>query len=378
VVVSNLVSNAIKYTKENGAVSVHMQLRGRFCEIIVRDTGIGIPKSQQKKVFNLFYRAPEALKTGITGSGVGLVLAVDLARQIKGKINLVESSDKGSTFKFSFPFDIATEGAEAEINELEEKLDEDSTGASANIRLLFVEDEEEFRQYTSSKLREKYHVNTASDGKSALEKVNKNMPDIIITDVSMPKMNGRQLCMNLKSNLDTCHIPVILITGLTSRENVIQGFESGADAYVTKPVDFDLLFQRIDTLLENRQILKRKFLQLTDEEDFELANELDKSFIERITKYIEENISDPELSLNDLYQFSGMSRTAFYHKLKILIDISPSDFIRSIRFKKAITLLKRNRHSISEVAYLVGFSDPKYFSTSFKKYFGKSPSAFLD
>jgi len=184
--------------------------------------------------------------------------------------------------------------------------------------------------------------------------------------------------MTLKSNIDTCHIPVILLTGLTSKENVIQGFESGADAYITKPIDFDLLFRRIIALLENRQNMKRKFLQLNDEEDFELSNELDRTFIERITKYVEENISDPDLSLTDLYQFSGMSRTAFYHKLKTLIDISPSDFIRSIRFKKAISLLKSNKNNISEVAYLVGFSDPKYFSTSFKKHFGKSPSVFVE
>lgn len=378
VVVSNLVSNAIKYTNENGAVSVNLQLRNKFCEIIVGDTGVGIPKSQQKKVFNLFYRAPEALKSGITGSGVGLVLAVDLAKQIRGKVILVESSGEGSTFKFSFPYELSTEAIEPELAEAEETPDEDSKAGAGRTSLLFVDDDEELRQFARSKLQKEYSVVTASDGKSALEKVNKKMPDIIISDVSMPKMNGRQLCMTLKGNIDTCHIPVILLTGLTSKENVIQGFESGADAYVTKPVDFDLLFRRIDTLLENRQILKRKFLQLNDEEDFELANELDKSFIEKITKYVEENISDAELSLNDLYKYSGMSRTAFYHKLKTLIDISPSDFIRSIRFKKAISLLKSNKHNISEVAYLVGFSDPKYFSTSFKKHFGKSPSAFVE
>jgi len=378
VVVSNLVSNAIKYTKENGAVSVNLQVKNKLCEIIVSDTGIGIPKSQQKKVFNLFYRAPEALKSGITGSGVGLVLAVDLAKQIKGKVILIDSSDKGSTFKFSFPFELSAKAIEVENNETEETLNEVSKGEASRISLLFVDDDEELVQFAKSKLRQEYSVITASDGKSALEKVNKNMPYIIISDVSMPKMNGLQLCMTLKSNIDTCHIPVILLTGLTSKENVIQGFESGADAYITKPIDFDLLFRRIIALLENRQNMKRKFLQLNDEEDFELSNELDRTFIERITKYVEENISDPDLSLTDLYQFSGMSRTAFYHKLKTLIDISPSDFIRSIRFKKAISLLKSNKNNISEVAYLVGFSDPKYFSTSFKKHFGKSPSVFVE
>ena len=377
VVVSNLISNAIKYTKENGTVSIDLLVKNKVCEIIVNDTGIGIPKSQQKKVFNLFYRAPEALQSGITGSGVGLVLAFDLAKQIKGKVVLVESSDKGSTFKFSFPYELSNSKIDAERQIIEEDLDEELIGDSNKTKLLFVEDDDELRKFSKSKLNKKYHTVTASDGKSALEKVKKNMPDIIISDVSMPKMNGRQLCMNLKNNIDTCHIPVILLTGLASKENEILGLESGADAYITKPIDFDVLIKRIDGLLENRQILKRKFLQLTDDRSFEIANELDKSFINDITRYIEENISDPELSLNDLYQISGMSRTAFYHKLKALIDLSPSDFIRSIRFRKAIELFKNGKNNISEVTYSVGFSDPKYFSTSFKKHFGQTPTSFI-
>ena len=226
------------------------------------------------------------------------------------------------------------------------------------------------------KLQEKYHILTAKDGKSALDKVNKCMPDIIVSDVSMPKMNGRQLCMNLKSNIDTCHIPVILLTGLASKENVIQGLESGADEYLTKPVEYDVLSKRIDSLLENRQLLRKKFLGLDEEEDedLDLPNERDKTFIYEITQYIEDHISDPELSVYDLYEVTAMSRTPFYHKIKYLTGLSPSEFIKSIRLKKAKTLLKNKAYNISEVAYSVGFSDPKYFSTSFKKYFGQSPS----
>jgi len=377
VVVSNLISNAIKYTKENGKINVHMLIKDKVCEISVSDTGIGIPKSQQKKIFNLFYRTPEALESGSTGSGVGLVLASDLAMKINGKVNLVESSDKGSTFKFSFPYELASTTIETETELIEQDLDKVSNTDSNKIKLLFVEDDDELREYSKVKLQEKYHIITASDGKSALEKVDRNMPDIVISDVSMPKMNGRQLCMNLKSNIDTCHIPVILLTGLTSKENVIQGLESGADEYISKPIEFDVLIKKIDGILENRQILKRKFLQLDEDENFELSNDLDKSFIDEITKYIEENISDPELSVYDLYEISGMSRTPFYHKLKSLVDLSPSEYIRSIRLKRARTLLKNRNNNISEVAYSVGFSNPKYFSTSFKKYFGQSPSAFV-
>ncbi len=376
-VVSNLISNAIKYTKENGTVSINLLVKNKVCEIIVHDTGIGIPKSQQKKIFNLFYRAPEALKSRITGSGIGLALAFNLAKQINGKVVLVESSDKGSTFKFSFPYKLSHLKINAGRQIIEEDLDEELIEDGKKAKLLFVEDDNELRKFSRSKLNKKYHTITASNGKSALEKVKKNMPDIIISDVLMPKMNGRQLCMNLKNNINTCHIPIILLTGLSSKENEILGLESGADVYITKPIDFDVLITKIDGLLKNRQILKRKFLQLTDDGSFELINELDKSFLNNITRYIEENISDPEFSLNDLYQISGMSRTVFYNKLKALIDLSPSDFIRSIRFKKAIELFKKGKNNISEVSYSIGFSDPKYFSTSFKKHFGQTPTSFI-
>jgi signal transduction histidine kinase/DNA-binding response OmpR family regulator len=377
IVVSNIISNAIKYTEENGEIRIEMSVRNKQCEISVKDTGIGVPKPQQKKIFKLFYRTPEALGTGITGSGVGLVLAYDLAKEIKGKVYLAESSSRGSTFKFSFPYELSESQTSSDEDLVEQVSKAGPDTDDKKTKLLFVEDDEDLLLYSKSKLEERYHIFTASDGKSALDIVDKNMPDIVITDVSMPKMNGRQLCMTLKSNLNTCHIPVVLITGLTSKDNEIQGLESGADAYIKKPVEFDLLIKKIDSLLGNRQILKRKFLQL-NEEDFAMSNELDEAFIKKITNYIEENISDPELSVYDLYEITGMSRSMFYHKLKSLIDLSPSEYIRSVRLNMAVTLLKNRNHNISEVAYSVGFSDPKYFSTSFKKHFGQSPSTLVN
>lgn len=377
VVVSNLITNAIKFTEENGRITINMHVVDKLCEITVSDTGIGIPKAQQKKIFKLFYRAPEVLESGISGSGVGLVLASDLASKIKGKVFLAKSSSKGSTFKFTFPFELSDKSIEVAKELIDQDLDEGIEGEAKRTKLLIVEDDIDLLDYSKTKLREKYQILTASNGQSALEKVNKYMPDIVVTDISMPKMNGRQLCMNLKCNIDTCHIPVILLTGLASKENVLQGLDSGADEYITKPVEYDVLAKKIDGLLENRQILKRKFLHLEEDESFEVSNELDKSFIDEINKYIEENISDPELSVYDLYEIAGMSRTPFYHKLKSLVDLSPSEYIRSIRLRKAKTLLKDRNTNISEVAYSVGFSNPKYFSTSYKKHFGQSPSAFV-
>jgi len=300
-----------------------------------------------------------------------------LAEKIDGKVKLVKSSKKGSTFIFSFPYELASITIETKKEQIVQSVDEDTNNEGNKPKLLLVEDDEDLLKYSKSKLQNKYQIFTASDGKSALKKINKYMPDIVVTDISMPKMNGRQLCMNLKSNINTCHIPVILLTGLSSKENVILGLESGADEYIAKPIEFDVLIKKIVSLLKNRQILKRKFLKLDEDENFELSNDLDKSFLDDITKYIEENITDPELSVHDLYDLIGMSRTPFYHKLKSLIDLSPSDYIKSIRLKRARVLLKNRNINISEVAYSVGFSNPKYFSTSFKKYFGQSPSAFI-
>ena len=378
VVISNLISNAIKYTREHGLIHVKFDVTDQTCSVTIKDTGIGIPRSQQGRIFRLYYRAPEAQESGIPGSGVGLVLASDLAKKINGKVELVKSSNSGSVFKFSFPFTPASPSEIAAVERTEFVKGEQVCDDQNKPKILFVEDDEQLRKYAESQLQAKYQVSTAIDGSIALEKANEFMPDVIISDVSMPKMNGRQLCMNLKQNMATCHIPVILLTGLSSKENIVQGLESGADAYITKPFEFDILHKKIESLLENRQIIKRKFLQSAEEEEsFMFSNKLDQAFIDDITRYIEENLSDPELSVNELCALVGMSRSAFYHKLKLLIDLSPADLIRSIRFKNAVALLKDPNNRIGEVAYSVGFSDPKYFSTSFKKYFGKSPSTFV-
>ena len=194
----------------------------------------------------------------------------------------------------------------------------------------------------------------------------------------MPKMNGFQLCLPIKSDVATSHIPFILITGLDSKAHIQQGFESGADDYITKPYDFELLNAKIDNLINTRAAFNAKFI--TTEEDFDfqtINNKLDQQFINDITQLIEENISESTFSVNELCHAMGMSRTAFYHKLKALLAITPSEFIRTIRLKRAKKLLLNPNSSISEVAYSTGFSDAKYFSTIFKKYYGESPSGYV-
>ncbi len=377
-IVGNLLSNAIKYTKDCGEISVQLILTVDKCKIQISDSGIGIPKSQQKKIFQLFYRTPAAKESGSLGTGVGLVLARDLAKLIDGKVTLDSSSSLGSVFSFVFPYELAKTDTEKRENNLDILNTIEENATTPNIKVLLVEDDLDLLEFSKKKLDRKYHVYVAGDGITALEIVKKDQPDIIISDVMMPKMNGIQLCMNLKKNIETCHIPLILLTGLSSKENMIQGLESGADDYITKPYDYELLLSKVEGLLRNRYMLKKKFLVhdfKVSEIDF--SNELDENFMNELTQYVEENMRDENFSVKDMCEAMGMSRTSFYHKIKGLIDVSPNEFIRTIRLKKGKSLLLTGSYNVSEVAYKVGFSDAKYFGTLFKKYYGKSPSVFL-
>jgi signal transduction histidine kinase/DNA-binding response OmpR family regulator/ligand-binding sensor domain-containing protein len=381
-IVSNLLSNAIKYTLENGKVTLSLESHPTKWTLSVKDTGIGISKEDQKKIFTLFYRAENARGSGITGSGVGLVLANDLAKTLGGEVRLEKSNLEGSEFVITIPLTHTVEASEFVKEKETEKLETQRIEAEVlnnkKVKILIVEDDKDLRAYQRHKFEHKYQIFTASNGEEALELVQSNPPDLIISDVVMPKMNGRQLCMNIKSNLATSHIPFMMLTGLQSKEHIQMGFESGADDYIPKPVDFEMLASKINNLLSTRTAFKDKFI--TSETDFEyqeLTNQLDQQFLDKITQLVDDHISDSELSINFLCQSVGMSRTAFYHKLKSLVDMSPSEFIRTIRLKRARKLLLNSHNNISEVAYSTGFSNAKYFSTLFKKYYGMSPSGFV-
>ncbi len=377
-IISNLISNAIKYTNDGGKVSLNLNWTEKKWNLSVLDTGIGIPKKDQKKIFTLFYRTQTARNSGSTGSGVGLVLASDLAKTLGGTVKLVSSDEQGTEFAVTMPLDKFTPTTIKIEPEKEVEVVEQESAAASKLKILIVEDDPDLRNYQKHKFEHKYQIKTAGNGEDALEMIAQDLPDLIISDVMMPKMNGRQLCMNVKTNVATSHIPVILLTGMESKEAVQQGLESGADDYIIKPFDFDILSSKIENLLQTRAAFKQKFVHTEEEYQYQdLSNELDQQFLDDITKMVEDNISDPDLSVNYLCQTLGMSRTSFYHKLKALVDLSPAEFIRTIRLKKARKMLLNPSNNISEVAYSTGFSDAKYFSTLFKKYYGQSPSTFV-
>jgi len=380
-VISNLLSNAVKYTRQDGKIEIALKLSDKKCQILVRDTGIGIPMAERKKVFRLFYRANNVQESGSMGTGVGLVLAQDLARMLKGSVTLVKSSiEEGSVFAIKLPYktlpDIATR--EELFDEMEEGAEQNEDSEGKKEKILIVEDDLDLMEYSRGKLKDRYQVITANNGFEAQKMIQDNLPDIILCDVLMPKMNGYQFCTALKKNIETCHVPIILFSGLESKENIMQGLESGADDYIVKPYDYQLLLGKIEGLLQNRQVLKRKFLVLNDGEDeIQFSNELDDKFMCDLTNLVEENLSDANFTVKEMCKAMGMSRTSFYHKLKALMDVSPNEFLRTVRMKKGRKMLLEYDYNVSEVAYNVGFSDAKYFGTLFKKYYGETPSTFM-
>lgn len=241
-----------------------------------------------------------------------------------------------------------------------------------------MEDNEELRGYLAHYLGRDYQVLESANGQSALEMVGKETPDFIISDVMMPMLSGMELCQKLKSNIETCHIPIILLTSLAEREDVIKGLNAGADDYITKPFDLSVLQTKIASIINNRRLYHKKFIDKSAfNEESAVINELDKKFMEKVVGYIEEKMMQEDFSIDTLSLEMAMSRSVFFKKIKSLTGQSPQDLIRDIKMKKAITLLSEKKYNIGEIAYLTGYPNAKYFSTAFKKYYGKTPSEYI-
>ncbi len=251
---------------------------------------------------------------------------------------------------------------------------QDSPSPAKNV-LLLTEDDKDTREYLTENLSKEYEVVSVPDGVQALKLAKDINPDIIISDVIMPGLEGDEMCRILKSSMNTSHIPIILLTALSERENVISGLEAGANDYIIKPFDFSVLKVRIRNILQSRQHLRETVLSLeSSPEEVDYTSQLDREFLDRTIEIINQELSNPEFSISDFCRMLGMSRTSVYNKLKTLTDQSPNDFIRIIRLNRSKELLTSRKYTIGEVSYMVGFSDPKYFSTCFKKQFGVSPS----
>ena len=393
-ILKNIISNALKYTPENGSVHIYASETNDSWNVEVNDTGIGIPANEQKKLFKIHFRGSNAINSKVTGSGIGLMLVWKLVHLHKGKINLSSVEHQGSSIKISFPKDskhfhkahLATRTRElsteqvphvspAEIYEKAKKQHDQNLQ-----RLLIVEDNDELRNYLTHTLSDNYTIQTCSNGKEALTIVKEYMPELIISDIMMPEMRGDELCAAIKNDIETSHIPIILLTALNDEKNILEGLKIGADEYIVKPFNIGILKATIANLLTNRALLKSKYANLEVSEEEEVspncATDLDWKFIATVKKSVEENIDNPAFNVDVLCNLLNMSRTSFYNKLKALTDQAPADYIRLIRLKRAAALLKTGQHSVTEISELTGFNDVKYFREVFKKHFKMSPSKY--
>ena len=386
----NLISNAFKFTPEGGKVWVDItalaENTGRWLQIKVRDTGIGIPEDKKDLIFERFFQNDTPGSMVNQGSGIGLSITKEFVRIHGGTIAVESELEKGSSFIIMLPVrEIGNDHKEeASIEEEDEAAlnlassvnNQSHTGKRKPI-LLLVEDNEDFRFYLKDNLRLRYHVIEAQNGKDGWVKATTQIPDLIVSDVMMPEMNGIDLCRKIRSDARTSHIPFILLTARAADEQMKEGFEIGADDYVTKPFSFEILQSRIKNLLARRAAFQKSFANKIEIKTSEVkVSSLDEKLIEKAIKFVEEKISDPDFSVEDLSYELGMSRVHLYKKLISLTGKSPIEFIRTIRLQHAAQLLEKSQLTVAEVAYKVGFNNPKYFAKYFKEQFNILPSLY--
>lgn len=406
-ILKNIISNALKYTPEGGNVHIYAAETEDTWSIEVKDTGIGIPSSEQKKLFKMHFRGSNAINSKVTGSGIGLLLVSKLVSIHKGKLNFSSTEGKGSDIKVIFPkgekhyrkaihrpqphtervvytasgvpVNAVTSSLPAAIYEKSKQQPQNDENRS---KILIVEDNDELREYLRNTLSETYHIQVCSNGKMALTIAKEYLPNLIISDIMMPEMRGDELCKALKNDIETSHIPIILLTALNTDKNIIEGLETGADEYIVKPFNIGILRATIANLLNNRALLRHKYANLGLNDDkhdtgcINCSSDLDWKFIATVKKHVEENMDNPGFNVDMLCTLLNMSRTSFYNKITALTDEAPGDYIRLIKLKRASQLLMEHRHSITEIAEMTGFSDAKYFREVFKKHFKVSPSQY--
>lgn len=399
-ILMNLVSNAVKYTPEGGKIKIDLQSESDKAVLKISDTGVGIPQEDKGKIFDRFYQV-KGNATG--GSGVGLHLTHQLVNLHGGSINVFDNPDGvGSTFILTIPLrqqnkdSSHTEDAEQSFitsqnlhrvtlqsMKIPDVSDEEIQKKNTNpiYRVLIVEDDEEIRNYLNTELSGSYKVETCSDGKEALAVIFKNPPDLILSDVMMPGIDGLELTRTVKQNINLNHIPVVLLTALSRDEDNINAITAGADSYFKKPFNIEVIKERIGALLQRYRELKNRYSgnQEFDEhiDDINVESS-DEKLIRRVVNVINKKLSDPDLTVEKLAWEVGLSRVHLHRKLKELTNQSPSDFIRNTRLRQAAHLLKEKNLSIAEVAYATGFNSTSTFSTSFKKLFGVTPSAYAN
>ncbi|MDC6403778.1 MULTISPECIES: hybrid sensor histidine kinase/response regulator transcription factor [Maribacter] len=398
-VIFNILSNAFKVTPENGAITVSIfKSSTDYCfrlvnnktlpclEISIEDTGSGINQEEVKKIFDRFYQVKNMNSQYYGGTGIGLEVVRNFVELLKGEIIIDSEEAVGTKFRILLPLgnqhfkedellkDTASESMLPDMGSLKKPLTHKFGNKSAKT-ILIVEDNVELRSYLKQELSFDHNVFEASNGQQALDLANRKIPDLIITDVVMPEMDGLEFCSKLKKNIATSHIPIIMLTAKTMPDDMINGVNSGADVYLTKPFDMRLLNSYLSRLIENRQVYISKNLNDPSKLNLlEKTTELDKSFMRKVLDYLNKNIEKAELNVEHLAEDMYLSRSQLYRKIKAMTGLTPNELIRKVRLEKAKNMIETGCESIAEVGFKVGFSSPSYFSRCFKSEFGILPT----
>ena len=382
----NLLSNALKYTSEGGEITLTAKEEGGRVMISVADNGCGISSDELPYIFDRFYQAKNAGR----GTGIGLAIVKAFTELHHGEVSATSVEGKGSTFTIHIPVRQKGEVTNQPTEKIEQLVEPSSVQEVPNQarhideliqpyqtdkpEVLIIDDNIDIRTYLRSVLSEKYNVSEAADGKVGLELARKIVPDIVLSDIMMPVMDGLAFCQQLKTDKAISHIPVILLTARSLDEQRAEGYEHGADAYLSKPFSLRLLLSRIDNLIESRKKLNHTWSKgVEDDEIGNISNEIDKSFLKQLRKIIQENLANSDLSVEQIGDEIGLSRVQLYRKVKALTGYSPVEIVRKARLTRARHLLQTTERTVSEVAYAVGFSTPSYFSKCYKDEFGENP-----
>jgi len=414
----NLLSNAFKFTDINGKIIVYVKLvslenipgqEPGSIQITVTDSGRGIPQDQLNRIFERFYQVGQLNSEKTIGTGIGLALTNELVTIYRGTIDVVSTPGEGSAFSIVLPTSrdsfnedefskalphvdekkhqlIALQDftAEQTVEEEEENSsvsadDKKAAGTDRRPTLLVVDDNPDIRQYLREQLGDEYQVIVARDGVEGFEKAIKHMPALVISDVMMPRMDGFELCTKLKTDMQTCHIPVIILTAKASTDDELEGIETGADAYIAKPFDIRMLEGHIRRLIASREQLKQLFKrELTIGPSEIVVDSSDEKLLNRIIKVMNENISNPDFGVEELGREVGLSRTHLYRKLKQLTKFTAIEFVRNMRLQRAGQLFRQHKRYVAEVVYMSGFKELSYFRKIFKEFYGMSPQEYIN
>ena len=376
-IINNLLSNATKYTPRGGTISIVIEYHEDLQAVSIRiaDTGIGIAENELPYVFQRFYQSSRT-KQQYEGTGIGLYLVKTYTELHHGKVEVASTIQKGTTFTVTFPVDESLNLSVSSTQEPETREEADSHELKPLI--LIVDDNPEMRNVIQTILADGYRCVFAANGKEGLEVVNNQQPDLIISDLMMPVMDGIEMSRILKKNLTTAVIPIIMLTAKDDKQTERKSLQSQIDAFIAKPFDAEILYFKVSQLLHNRVAYetKARMEKISSPKPIEEIASQDEKFLTAITQLIEDHISDSDLNVNALCNLSGVGSKQIYRKVKQLTGMSPVEYIKSIRMKKAAMLLQQRKFTVSEIMYMVGYSNASYFSKCFQGVFGKTPKQY--